>query len=117
MKRLVFSLILPASLVSVTGLVAQSKYSGIYGGGSGPTKFLLAATSGGRILGLDNTSSEGLDDALDPAKSTITAEGKIKAVTPAGTIVSASVSSDYKITATVKSSEGTVRVSGKRIFK
>lgn len=116
MKSLSRYLIPSLAIVSITAVIAQSKYSGIYSGGSGQTKFLLAATNGGRILGLDNTS-EGLSDALDPAKSTISADGKIKAVTPAGTIVSASVSSDYKISATVKSSEGTVRVSGKRIFK
>lgn len=101
--------------VSVTAVVGQAKYSGIYSGTAQGFKFLLALTQGGRGLGLDS-ESEGLGDALNPAKTTVSAKGKIKGSTPKGVSFNAAVSGE-KITGTLKSGSTTLRVSGKRIYK
>lgn len=104
-----------AALISAA--IAQSNFSGIYQGSvkSGP-KFTLALTKGGRALGL-YSNSKGLKDALDPAKSTINSSGRLKGATPSGSIVTANVSTDFKISGTVKSDDGTFRITGKRTFK
>lgn len=117
MKRKTTLCLIFGLVVTLTAALAQSKYSGIYGGKiSGGGKFLVAITAGGRALGLDS-SAEGLKDTLDPAKSTISAAGKLKGVTPAKATVTASVSSAFKMTGTVKSGGTTVRITGSRTFK
>lgn len=116
MKNSILNLIAVTLVASLSASIAQSKFSGIYSGKSstGP-KFLAAITKGGRVLGIDSTS-EGLGDALNPAKSTINASGKLKGVTPSGTSITATVNSSFKINGTIKTSEGTARLSGKRTF-
>ena len=108
-----------AVLTAMAGAsLAQSKYSGIYAGKvGGSVNFLAAVTAGGRLLALDNTSEEGLRDATNPAKSTVSSTGRVKGSTPNGTSVVATISSKYVITGTVKDGSRTVRLSGKRTFK
>lgn len=101
--------------LSVT--IAQSKFSGIYPGTASPQteKVLLAITKGGHVLGLSN-SSTGLKEALDPAKSTVNAAGKLKSVTGDGdTSITGTISSDFKFKGTGKDSDGeTFRITAKR---
>lgn len=104
-----------AALVSAS--IAQSKFSGIYSGSvSSGVKFLAALTHGGRVLALD-TSTAGIREALDPARSTINAEGRLKGASSSGTIVTATVAPDFTIKGTVKTAAGTARISGRRTFK
>ena len=104
-----------AALVSAS--IAQSKFSGIYGGSlSSGGRFLAALTNGGRVLALDS-GTEGIREALDPARSTINAAGKIKGAAANGTVVSATVYSDYTIKGTVTVGGRSARLSGRRTFK
>ena len=103
-----------AGLLAITAsaVIGQSLYSGIYTG-TVPVKFSVALTKGGRGLGGGNKDT--WKDELDPAKSTITASGKFKGVTPNGSVITATVSgSDFK--GTVKDGGGTRRIVGKRVF-
>lgn len=102
-------------VATITATIAQSKFSGIYGCIASPNeKVILAITKGGHILGLSN-QSRGIREALDPAKSTINADGKIKAAVGDGTTITATVSSDFKLKGTGKSSGGdTFRITGSR---
>jgi hypothetical protein len=100
-----------------TATIAQSKYSGIYSGKvAGKVNFLAAITAGGRLLALDNTT-EGLRDATDPAKSTVSATGRVKGSIPNGSSVVATVSPKFAITGTIKDGKETIRFSGKRTFQ
>jgi hypothetical protein len=100
----------------VTASIAQSKFSGIYSGSvSSGGSFVAAATKGGRVLGLDSRSN-GLREALDPAKSTINAAGKLKAASNSGTSVTATVYPDFTIKGTIKVDGKTVRITGRRTF-
>jgi hypothetical protein len=104
-------------VISSTMLIGQSKYSGIYSGKmSSGGRFVAAMTTGGRVLGLTDYT-EGLSEALNPAKSIIDSSGKLKGVTPAGAVITASVASDFKITGTLKEGGYTVRLTGSRIYK
>jgi hypothetical protein len=101
----------------ITASIAQSKFSGIYSGSvSSGESFVAAATKGGRVLGLDSKNN-GLKEALDPAKSTINAAGKLKAASISGTQVTATVYPDFKIKGTIKVGGKTMRISGRRTFK
>jgi hypothetical protein len=115
MKTPAWNLIALTLIATLSATIAQSKFSGIYSAIASPReKVLLAITKGGHILGLSNKSS-GLREALDPARSTINADGKIKAVVGDGTTINATVSSDFKLKGTGKSSDGdTFRITGSR---
>ena len=120
MKRFSFAFIF--SLASFCASLGQSKYSGIYSGTVAgndyyyPAKFLAAATAGGRIIGLTEYS-EGIYETLNPARSTVSSKGKITAVTPSGTSMSASINSKFQITGTLKADGMTFRFNGKRNYK
>jgi hypothetical protein len=111
-----------ASAILLAGLgatIAQSKYSGIYSGKvGGRTKFMAAVTAGGRVVAAD-ASVENFRGITDPAKSTVSALGKLKAVTPNGDSINASINSSYGLSGTVKMHDNgqTVRFSGARIYK
>ncbi len=111
-----------ASAILLAGLgatIAQSKYSGIYSGKvGGRTKCLAAGTAGGRVVAAD-ASVENFRGITDPAKSTVSALGKLKAVTPNGDSINASINSSYGLSGTVKMHDNgqTVRFSGARIYK
>lgn len=103
---------------TLSATVAQSKFSGIYAASSSQAsdKILIAITKGGHVLGLSN-STRGLKQALDPAKSTINADGKFKGITADGnTIITGTVSSDFKFRGTGKNADGgeTFRITGSR---
>jgi len=120
MKQFSFAFIL--LLASFCASIGQSKYSGIYSGTVAgndyyyPAKFLAAATAGGRIIGLTEYS-EGIYETLNPARSTVSSKGKITAVAPSGTSMSASINSKFQITGTLKASGMTTRFNGNRIYK
>ena len=120
MKRLSFAFIL--SLASLCASLGQSKYSGIYSGTVAgneyfyTAKFIAAATAGGRIIGLSEYS-EGIHEALNPAKSTVSSNGKVNATAPSGTSFSATIDSKFRISGTVKASGMTTRFNGNRIYK
>jgi hypothetical protein len=119
MKRFSFAFIF--SLASFCASLGQSKYSGIYSGTVAGNdyyysqKFLAAATAGGRIIGLTEYS-EGIYETLDPARSTVSASGKINGVSPYGTTISAAINSKFQITGTLKADGMTFRFSGKRTY-
>jgi len=120
MKRYLFAIVI--SLASFSALVGQSKYSGIYSGNVAgneyfyAAKFVAAATAGGRIIGLTEYS-EGIHEALDPAKSTVSSNGKVNATAPSGTSLSATIDSKFRISGTIKASGMTTRLNGNRIYK
>jgi streptogramin lyase len=103
-------------LGAVLPVVAQSKYSGIYQGKAGGTAFIVAVTAGGRVFGTDN-GSKGLSQALDPAKSTVSAAGKLNARTKSGTVVTGTITGDGKVKGIVKVGNETLTLSGARAFK
>lgn len=116
MKTSILNVVAIAFAALIAASVAQSKFSGIYSGSvSSGGSFVAAATKGGRVLGLDNRSN-GLREALDPAKSTINAAGKLKAASNSGTVVTATVYPDFTIKGTIKSGGKTVRITGRRTF-
>jgi len=107
--------------VILCSLVGQAKYSGIYSGsvsgnGYASQKFLAAATAGGRIIALTDYSN-GIYETLNPAKSTVSASGKVTGVSPYGTSVSANINSSFQINGTVKADGMTFRLSGRRTYK
>ncbi len=120
MNRHLFAIII--SLASFSVSVGQSKYSGIYSGTVAgndyyyPANFLAAATAGGRIIGLTEFS-EGIYETLDPARSSVSAKGKVTAVTPSGTSMLASINSKFQISGTLKADGMTFRFNGKRSYK
>jgi hypothetical protein len=117
-----FSFVFILLLAPFCASIGQSKYSGIYSGtvaGNNyydPAKFLAAATAGGRIIGLTEYS-EGIYETLNPARSTVSSKGKVIAVTPSGTSMSASINSKFQITGTLKADGMTFRFNGKRNYK
>lgn len=115
MKKSTWNLAALTLVATLSGAVAQSKFSGIYSGTvDASDKFLIAITKGGHALGLSNTS-KGFRDSLDPSKSTINAAGKLQAVMGDGhTTINATVSSDFTIKGTGKDGSETFRISGKR---
>lgn len=117
MKTSILNVMAMSSAALIATSIAQLKFSGIYAGVATPNeKVVLAITKGGRILGLGN-SSKGLRDALDPARSTINAAGKLKAVTGDGeTIINGTVSPDFKLRGTGKSGGDTFRITAARTF-
>lgn len=116
MKTSKFKVMAMAFAALVTASIAQSKFSGIYSGSvSSGGNFIAAATKGGRVLGLD-TKTQGIREALDPAKSTINAAGKLKAASTSGTQVTATVYPDFTIKGTIKVGGKTMRISGRRTF-
>lgn len=106
-----------AAIGLVSAALAQSKYSGIYSGSEvSGTRFLAAITKGGRVLGLDETT-RGIRNALDPARSTVSASGHVTGVTRnSDASLDATITADFKIKGTFKSDDGTVRLSGKRTY-
>jgi hypothetical protein len=99
---------------TLSATIAQSKFSGIYPGIAGAKeKVLLSITKGGHVFGIGN-SGKGLKEAIDPNKSTISADGKLKAVVPDGTSISGTVSANFEFKGTVKDSEGTSRITATR---
>ncbi len=116
MKTTILTVVTLIVVGSMSASVAQSKYSGIYKGKAAGVTFLAAITNGGRVLGLNNRC-EGLKDALDPARSTITAGGKLKGFTPGGSSLNASVSSQFVMKGTIKIDGKTYAISGNRIYK
>lgn len=103
-----------AALTAAT--IAQSKFSGIYAGNiSNGAKFLASITKGGRVLAMDS-STKGIREALDPARSTINASGTLKGASTSGTSVNGTVSPSYTFKGTVKVGGMTARISGKRTF-
>jgi hypothetical protein len=111
--KLVVSVVL---LSSLTFALAQSKYSGIYSGDAAGVKFLSAITAGGRLLAMDN-NTEGLRDATDPNRSTVSSNGTVKAVVPNGTSLTGNIDSSFRMSGTIKSGGQSARFSGKRILK
>lgn len=117
-----FSLSSAFLLICILGLgavlpgLAQSKYSGIYQGRVDNNAFIVAVTAGGRAFGMDNLS-KGLSQALDPAKSTVSAAGKLNARTKSGTVVTGTITNDGKVKGIVKVGKDTLKLSGKRTFK
>jgi len=101
-------------VVSISAVIAQSQFSGIYIGSFTNLKFTVALTKGGRAIGA-STAAEDWGDVLNPAKSTINAGGLLKGSTPNGASVNATVSGT-KITGTVKEGGQTARLTGKRVF-
>ena len=95
--------------------IAQSKFSGIYAGSSSNrNKVIMAITKGGHILGLDS-DSEGLVDALNPSKSTVNVDGKLKSVTGDGQFtLTGTISSDFKFKGTGKEGSQTIRITASR---
>lgn len=116
MKSRSITIIAMLLTASISATVAQSQFSGIYKGTSGRAVFSLALTKGGRALGFDS-KIEGPRDALDPAKSTVSAAGKLKAATPTGATIVATVSSTYQLRGTIKIDNKTYTLSGNRIYK
>lgn len=120
MKQFSFAFIL--LLASFCASIGQSKYSGVYSGTVAgneyfyATKFIAAATAGGRIIGLTEYS-EGIYETLNPARSTVSSKGKVVAVTPSGTSMSASINSKFQITGTLKADGMTTRFNGNRNYK
>lgn len=99
-------------VVSISAVIGQSQYSGIYTG-TVPVKFAIALTKGGR--GLGGGDKDTWKDELIPAKSTINASGKFKGATPNGAVITGTVTgTDFK--GTVKNGSETRRVVGKRVF-
>ena len=102
---------------ALSATAAVSKYSGIYEGRSQDgVKFQAAITKGGRVAGFGD-ESEGLSDALDPARSTIKANGKIKAAADGGFQMVARVNSKYRLIGTFKDGGQTMRATAKRTYK
>ncbi len=101
-------------IATLSATIAQSKFSGIYPGIAGAKeKVLLTITKGGHVFGIGN-NGKGLREAIDPTRSTINADGKLKAVVPDGTSISGTVSSSFQFTGTVKDDDGTSRITAKR---
>ncbi len=98
--------------ITISAVIGQSQYSGIYTG-TVPVKFTVALTKGGR--GLGGGSKDTWKDELDPAKSTINASGKFKGVTPNGDVITVTVSGS-DLAGTIKSGSETRRLVGKRVF-
>jgi len=116
MKTRIVSSLAVSAAVLISAVVAQSKYSGIYGGNvSTGAKFLAAVTKGGRVLGIDSTT-EGIHTALAPSKSTVDSSGHIKGATPDGSSLVGTINADFKFSGTMKTDRGTARLSGKRIY-
>lgn len=102
--------------VMISASIAQSRFSGIYSGNiSTGAKFLAALTKGGRVLAMD-TGTKGIREALDPGKSTINSDGKLKGASTSGTIVNGTVFSDYSFKGTVKVGGNTARMTGRRTY-
>lgn len=103
-----------ALFATLSTTIAQSKFSGIYTGSTGDKeKVVLAITKGGNIFGMGN-STRGLKEAIDPTRSSINADGKFKAVVADGTTLTGTVDSAFQLKGTIKSEEGTSRISGLR---
>lgn len=104
-------------IVSVSATIAQSTFSGIYSGSqANGDKIVIALTKGGRALGLSD-ASRGVRDTLNPAKSTVSSDGKFKGVTYSGdTVVTGRISSAYKLTGTVTDVKS-IRFTCTRIYK
>lgn len=101
-------------IATLSATIAQSKFSGIYPGIAGAKeKVLLSITKGGHVFGIGN-KGKGLREAIDPNKSTINADGKLKAAVPDGTSISGTVSADFEFRGTVKDSDGTSRITATR---
>lgn len=114
MKTSIANLVVVSLIASFSATIAQSKFSGIYPGIAGAKeKVLLSITKGGHVFGIGN-SGKGLREAIDPNKSSISADGKLKAVVPDGTSISGTVSANFEFKGTVKDSEGTSRITAKR---
>ena len=102
---------------SISILIGQSKYAGVYSGTvSDGQRFLGAATGGGRGVGLADIS-QGINQSLDPSKSWVSASGKVSGLAPYGASVSATIDSRFNITGTLKVNGMTFRLNGKRIYK
>lgn len=114
MKTLHWNLVALALAATLSATIAQSKYSGIYGLiTSDKEKVVFAMTKGGNLFGMGN-GTHGLKEAIDPTRSSIDSEGKFKAVVPDGTTLTGTVDSEFQLKGTIKSDEGTSRISGKR---
>lgn len=101
--------------ILIGGALAQNRHSGIYQGTVNGQTMLAAVTGGGRVLGLDNTA-EGLGDTTDPHRSTVSRSGRLRAVTPNGTVITGKVSSTGKLSGTVKIGGNTARLTGRKIL-
>lgn len=116
MKMPVWNVAALSLVATLSATIAQSKFSGIYEGNvSSGSRFVIAITKGGRALGLDS-STENMKGVLAPAKSSISADGKFKGVSPNGTTVTGTVSSEFKFKGTAKHDGETFRVTGGRTF-
>lgn len=116
MNKITLRISAAAMVLCATAAFSQSKFSGIYSGKASNVKFLIALTKGGRALGANDTTEEGLKDVLDPKKSKVSKNGSLKAKTPGGASVVAKINTKGRLTGTIKQPEGTFRVSGKRIY-
>lgn len=115
MKKTIVIPVVASLAATLSMTIGQSKFSGIYPGSiDGGEKCLLTITKGGHVFGI-NDSSKGLKHAIDPNKSTINSDGKLKAAIPDGTSISGTVTSDFKFKGTGKSSDGgTFRITASR---
>lgn len=118
MKTSITNAVVACTIATLAATIAQSKFSGIYQGPvSSHGKFIVAATSGGRLFATASDAN-GLRDAMDPAKSTVSSKGKINGATPGGTSFTGSISDDFKFTGTGKEKDGTTfRLTGSRTYK
>lgn len=106
------------SLAYLQPALSQSKYSGIYRGGlvGEEQDFLLALTVGGRALGLSD-GTDGLREALDPARSRVNKKGKFTFRTPDGRVLAGRISKKGRATGTVREGNRTARFALRRAFR